>query len=590
MINTFKWRLTLSYMALILLFILLGGFLGIRYYDELYAENLSQSMLAEVKLAAEILKDYDFSQPQKEITALTEQIGGDIGGRVTLVAPDGTVMADSQENIAQMSNHKSFPEIREALRGDPYTVRRVDPVSETDTMYVATPVMSDDQVQGVIRLAVPPTGVKNLIKQLWWVILFTVIPAGVIALMVSLKYVNRMTGPLSDMTQVARSMAEGNLKRRVLYKRDDEIGILASAMNTMASRLDEKITEISEVKGRLETVLENTVNGIILVDSNEQISFINPTARILLGVGEKDVIGKRQIEVTRSYALTHSIDQVIKDRKPIRQEFVLHNFGEKVVQTAIVPIEDEWGLRGILVVVNDITELKRLETIRKDFVANVSHELKTPITAISGFAETLIEETTGNQTCQEFSRIIYDETLRLARLVESHLELSRIETIDPNLQLEKFDIKDCIAKALERFDLQLAEKNLTAETKFPDESVLVTADWDRITQVMFNLIDNAINYSEEGNLIEITVENREQDVLVEVTDYGIGIPQQETTRIFERFYRVDKARSRKGGGSGLGLSIVKHIIEVHGGNVDLHSQIGEGSTFFFTLPKKQSDQ
>ncbi|NLV17601.1 MAG: cell wall metabolism sensor histidine kinase WalK [Syntrophomonadaceae bacterium] len=586
MINTFKWKLTLSYMTLILLFILLGGLLGIRYFDELYAQNLNRSMLAEVKLAGEILKDYDFAHPQTEIDALTEQIAGDIGGRVTLVASDGAVMADSQENIGQMANHKSFPEIREALRGETNTVRRVDPVSEADTMYVAAPVMSDDQVQGVIRLAVPPTGVKNLVNQLWWVILFTVIPAGVLALMVSLKFINRMTGPLSDMTQVARSMAEGDLKRRVLYNRDDEIGILASAMNTMASRLDEKITEISEVKGRLETVLENTVNGIILVGPNEQILFINPTARILLGVGEKDVIGKRQIEVTRSYALTQCVDQVMRDRKPIRQEFVLHNFGEKVVQTTIVPIEDELGLQGILVVVNDITELKRLETIRKDFVANVSHELKTPITAISGFAETLMEETTENQTCQEFSRIIFDEALRLARLVESLLELSRIESIDPNLELEEFDMKDCIAKALERFDLQLAEKKLIVESKFPDESVPVTADWDRITQVMINLIDNAINYSEEGDLIEITVENRDEDVLVEVTDHGIGIPQQETTRIFERFYRVDKARCRKGGGSGLGLSIVKHIIEVHGGHVDLRSQIGEGSTFFFTLPKK----
>ncbi len=585
MFRTFKWRLTASFMTLVLAFVLLGGLLGISRFDRFYEDSLHQNLISEGKMAEQLLGDYEFAAPGAEINTTVKQLAQDSQSRITLVALDGNILADSHEDIATMANHSTYPEIKAALKGEIHYIRRVDPVTEKDTMYVAVPVVREGTIQGVLRMAVSPGSMKSLIFQMWWVILLVIIPAGILAMMVSLRFVNRLTTPLSDMTQIARSMAEGNLKRRVLYNREDEIGILAKTMNTMATSLDEKMTEISEVKGRLETVLENTVNGIILISSDDQILFINTTGRKLLGVEDKEVVGKRQIEVTRSFALAQCIDQVIQDRKTIRQELVLHSFGDRMVQTTVVPIEDGSQLQGILIVLNDITELKKLETIRKDFVANVSHELKTPIAAISGFAETLMAENAENQTCHEFSRIIYDEATRLTRLVESLLELSRIESENPNLKLEQFDIKNCITKSIERFDLQLSDKHLTINTQFPGTPVLIRADWDRITQVMINLIDNAINYSEEGNSIDVVVEDRTHDVMVQVTDHGAGIPMQETKRIFERFYRVDKARSRKVGGSGLGLSIVKHIIEVHGGYVDVRSQVGRGSTFIFTLPR-----
>ncbi|MGI6550738.1 MAG: two-component system histidine kinase PnpS [Syntrophomonadales bacterium] len=586
MINTFKWRLTLSYVALILIFVLIGGLLGMRYFEKFHIESLRRSVVSQANLVGEMLGESDLRSPSPELADLARRASEDTDARITVVALDGSLLADSQEDGTTIGNLSRLPEIRKALQGDPYFLTRHNPELGADVLYAAVPVIRDGSVQGAVRMAMPLTGIKSMLDQYWWLVFVLIGLAGILGLLVSLRFVNRMTTPLSDMTEVACSMAEGNLTRRVHYNRDDEIGILANAMNTMAASLDEKISEISEVKTRLETVLENTVNGIILIGTSDQVLFINSAARKLLGVEEADVIGKRPIEVTHSFALTQCVDQVIKDRKPTQREFVLHTIGERTVQTNIVPIEDRSTLQGILVVVNDITELKKLETIRKDFVANVSHELKTPISAISGFAETLMDETSDNPTALEFSRIIYEETLRLARMVESLLELSRIESIDPNLNLEEFDIRDCVVQSLERLDPQFNDKGLSAETDFPEEPVMVKADWDRITQVIINLLDNAITYSREGGTIEIGIENRPHDILVSVTDHGPGIPRHETSRIFERFYRVDKARTRKDGGSGLGLSIVKHIVEVHGGYVDVRSRLGQGSTFFFTLPKK----
>lgn len=586
MVNTFKWRLVFSYVALILVFVLMGGLLGMRYFGNFHMESLRRSMISQAELVGEMVKGYDLADPSTGVADLAKRASQDTDARITVISSQGTILADSQEDGTFTDSLRRLPEVREALKGNPSFRTRFNPDLGVDVLYAAAPVIEGGQIKGAVRMAAPLTGMKSFFHQYWWIIFLLLGLAGIFGLLVSLRFVTRIATPLSDMTEVARSMAEGDLTRRVHYNREDEIGILAGAMNTMAGSLDEKLNEISEFKNRLETVLENTVNGIILIGTSDQIHFINPAARKLLGVEEADVHGKRQIEVTRSFALTQCVDRVIRDRKPIQKEFVLHSIGEKTVQTNIVPIEDASTLQGILVVLNDITELKKLETIRKDFVANVSHELKTPIAAISGFAETLMDENPDNPTAQEFSRIIYDEALRLARLVENLLELSRIESVDPHLKLEEFDIRDCVAGSLERFDLQLSEKGLKVKTSFPDDPVMVKADWDRITQVMINLLDNAINYSREGGTIELGIEDRAHDMLVQVADHGSGIPRHETSRIFERFYRVDKARSRKGGGSGLGLSIVKHIIEVHGGYIDVRSQVGHGSTFYFTLPKR----
>lgn len=586
MTNSFKWRLILSYITLILFFVLVVGLVLVRSIDSFYMDNLKQHLIYEAQLIAELSRNYDFSRGTTEMSQLAFMASKDTRARVTIVAVDGTVLADSREDSRKMENHANRPEIRSALNGEVRSTTRYSSTLKTDMMYVAVPVTRGGQVNGAVRLSLPLTAINSLLRRLWTVVFTIMAVAALLSGLLSLKFVNTLTRPLSNMTEVARSMAAGNLKRRVHYDKNDEIGVLAGAINTMAHNLDETISEISEIKSRLETVLENTVNGIIFISAENQILFINPAARELLGVQNINVEGKRDIELIHSYALAQCVDQVIRERKPIKQEFVLHSAGNKTVEGNIVPIENSAGFQGVLVVLNDISELKRLETIRRDFVANVSHELKTPVAAISGFAETLMVENPENQTVQEFSRIIYEEATRLARLVSGLLELSRLESVEVNLTLEDFDMRDCIRSTLTRYERQLAEKRLAMDLQLPDEKVMVKADWDRMHQVLLNLLDNAVSHSQEGATITVALADRISDVLVSVVDQGPGIPEEETERIFERFYRVDKARTRKDGGTGLGLSIVKHIVRAHGGHVGVDSVPGKGSNFYFTIPRK----
>jgi two-component system phosphate regulon sensor histidine kinase PhoR len=584
MARTFKWRLTISYLILILFFLCVVGITVTRSVDKFYMENLRHHLMYESRLVAELVQDYDFVQPSSEMAGAAVRASHDTEARITIIAADGTVLADSQEDISTMANHRNRPEVAAALRGDNYSVIRYSSTLRTNMMYVAVPVVQEGQIPGAVRISLPLMAIKSLIHRLWWGILAVMILAGLLATALSLKFVSTLTRPISDMTEVARSLAAGNLKSRVLYNREDEIGVLARTMNTMAHNLNEKLSEISKIKSRLETVLKNTVNGIILVNPENQITFINPAACKLLGVSEKGAMGKQYIEIIRSYSLAECIDTVFREREAVRKELVLHSIGDKTVETSIAPVTDIEGFRGVLVVLNDITELKRLEMVRKDFVANVSHELKTPLTSISGFAETLLVENPENQTVQEFSRIIYDEAQRLARLVNSLLQLSRLESAEANLKMERLDLVECVKYALEGVEPSLTAKQIMVHLDFPPGEVVAAADRDLLTQVLVNLLDNAIKHSPEGAAIRIGLEEQEDEVLVTVTDKGPGIAQEERNRIFERFYRVDKARTRRDGGAGLGLSIVKHIVEIHGGRVGVESRPGQGSNFYFTLP------
>lgn len=583
--RSFKWRLALNYIVLILVLMLLVGYMVVQFVDRFYMDNLRHQLHYEASLISELIQNQDFSKHTPAMDRIAERAGKDTSARITIIAANGTVLADSQEDAGVMENHANRPEVRTALTGEGTSVIRYSSTLKTKMIYLALPVVQNGHVKGVVRVSLPLIGIQSLLNRLWLIIFAIMGIAGIIGALLSFNFANRLSAPLLEMTEVAGEMAGGNLKRRVYYEKDDEIGILAEAMNTMAQTLDDKISELSEIKSRLETVLTNTVNGIVLIGREKDILFINPAARRLLGEEAAGAIGKYHVEATRSYAMSESIDEVFKARKPIKKEYVLHNIGEKTIQTNIVPIFDDREFEGILVVLNDISEIKRLERIRKDFVANVSHELKTPIAAISGFAETLMVENPENETVMDFSRIIYDEANRLARLVNSLLDLSRIESDDADLNLKNIDIRECIYYVAAKIDKRLKEKRLKLITEFPDSKVIVKADMDRLTQVIINLLDNAINYSPDGTDIIVRIEALSQDIKIEVSDQGPGLPPDETARVFERFYRVDKSRNRKEGGTGLGLSIVKHIVEAHGGTVFVSSTPGIGSTFGFTLPK-----
>jgi two-component system phosphate regulon sensor histidine kinase PhoR len=382
-------------------------------------------------------------------------------------------------------------------------------------------------------------------------------------------------------------MAGGNYSRRISVHSDDELGVLAHAFNNMGQHIEQNLHQISEVKNRLEAILSNTVNGIMLIGHDGRLIYANPAAVALLGLGE-DFIGRNYTESIAAYELLCMIDEAKVSLQSIKRSIVLHTRGGNIAEANVVPIINNGvSSQDILLVLNDITEMKRLEQVRKDFVANVSHELKTPVSAISGFAETLLDEGISDQfNAVEFTRIIYDEAQRLTHLINSLLTLSKLESEPVSLNMQIIDLNSLMATTAARMNNLAGLKNITINYYDRGEAANLKSDPELIEQIMINLLDNAIKYSSEGNIIELILEESADRVIIKVKDHGTGIPAAELPRIFERFYRVDKARSRKTGGSGLGLAIVKHLVENLHGQIAVESTIGTGTVFSVTLFKQ----
>ncbi len=581
-------RLTGTYLLIILLILLATGAILSVTLRQYYLDNVQTNLERETRLAASMLEDYqtdkiDVLEYMNDISRLVAQ---NTDARVTIVDTQGTVIADSMFDIAKLGPHNGRPEIYQALQGDTGIAIRFSDTEGQQMIYVAVPFTNND-MQGVVRLARSLEEVESVHYHILLLILLAIMLIGVVAFVISTRLAANFTRPLTELTSAVEEIARGDLDKRISYWSDDELGLLASAVNYMASEMDKTLTEISAVKNRLEVVLKNTVNGIIMVDLDARITYANPKAVKLLVMGN-EYQGKKHVEVINNYDLLQAIDEVRRMLQPVRKEIQLFTPTERQIEANVLPICKDipqiYG--GVLVVLNDITELKRLERVRRDFVANVSHELKTPVASISGFAETLMNESEENhQNVREFSEIIYNEAIRLTKLINRLLELSSLESGKSGLNIRNVDMVRLIEDTVElvKRDGRAPEINIIK----PAGQVLVECDKELIVQVLLNLVDNALIYSPEGEPITITLEDEGEKVKVLVIDRGEGIPEKEADRVFERFYRVDKARSRKTGGTGLGLSIVKHLVENHNGVTGVESTPGKGSTFYFIIPKKQ---
>lgn len=563
------------------------GIMLTQLFKDYYINDVRSSLINEAKLAAQMTSLYDEHADEKSFLQwVVDTTAANTGSRVTVMDNSGVVLADSIFEAHKMDLHNNRPEVYSALKGQIGNDIRLSETADVEMLYVAIP-FNNEKFQGVMRLAKNLDEVQILYHKIIYVLAIGIIISGVVAFILSLFIAQRFAQPVQKLTKAVNDIARGNLKRRIKFKTQGELRILSEAVNDMTDYLEKSMGEISKVKNRLETLLENTINGIIMINTKGQITYANPVAVELLN--NPDVIEKKYVEVIKNYELINIVDKVVKNLKPIRAEILVHNNGEKNIEVNVVPIIDEeiTENNGILLVLNDITELKRLEQVRRDFVANVSHELKTPVAAISGFAETLMAEENASENIKEFSSIIYEEAQHLSKLISRLLELSRLELGKSKLQFEDVALSSVINSAINKLKKRYSHSNLNIKVKMRDEDIAVKGDYESISQVLINLLENAKKYSADGEEILIEVMERENDVKVMVTDKGIGIPNNELPRVFERFYRVDTARSRKTGGTGLGLSIVKHIIENHGGTVGASSEIGVGSTFFFILPKKQ---
>lgn len=410
----------------------------------------------------------------------------------------------------------------------------------------------------------------------------------IIIISLSIKITSKYTKPIEEATRVAIELGNGNYRARTKVNRLDETGMLGSSINMLAENLQELVKAQEMQQDRLSALIENMGAGLVLIDSRGYINLINKGFIDIFHVTPTDYLNKLYYEVIDYEEICHLVAEVFRTEKKVSEQLLVPLLIERryfvVYGIPIIGTNNVW--KGVLLVFHDITEIKKLEQMRKDFVANVSHELKTPVTSIKGFTETLMDGAMNNkETLEAFLSIILKESDRLQTLIQDLLELSKIEQQGFRLNIQEIDLHAILEEIITILTGKAQAKNIKLELYCKQDQVLIKGDMDRLKQVFINLISNAINYTPlEGDVKIILIEHGE-NVRIHVKDSGVGISKEEIPRIFERFYRVDRARSRNSGGTGLGLAIVKHLVEAHHGSISVRSNLGEGSEFIIELHK-----
>jgi two-component system phosphate regulon sensor histidine kinase PhoR len=512
------------------------------------------------------------------------------GARVTFIRNDGIVLGDSDWDPSQMDNHLNRVEVKEALEvGTGRAIRESDTANQ-NMMYVAIPVeIIPDQKPNIIRLAMSLNEVDQSIRNLTMVLVAGLLALFLIAALISYRIALSMTRPLEQITKVAKRIKNMDYRARVKVTKQDEIGELGNAINAMADSLLVQMTRIQQNENQLESVLENMINGIVMIDRNGIIVLMNRRAEEVLGFSARELVGRHFAEAKQQYELSQMIQEGMENKEHLREEITFYFPEERLLELNLVPIHSDGNeFSGVLLVLQDVSAIRRLERMRSEFVANVSHELKTPITAVKGFAETLLGGAVNDEeTARSFLQIIYDESDRLNRLIGDILELSKIESRRVPLTFSPVEVDSFVSKSVKLMESEASRKNIELSMQI-EPGLYVEADEDRLRQIVMNLLSNGINYTPDGGRVSVKVEGLGDDhIRISISDSGIGIPKKDLPRIFERFYRVDKARSRSSGGTGLGLSIVKHLVELHKGTISVTSSLGVGSTFIIELPVLQ---
>ena len=527
----------------------------------------------------------------EDVRAFALRTARPTGARISVIAADGRVLGDSEvpvEDLSRVENHAGRPEVRAALSGRVGRHRRTSATIGMSLLYVALPIVDGGRAVGVIRVALPLTAVTSSYAEIHRVMVAGGLVALVVACGIGLFVARRVTKPVVQMQSIARQMSEGDFTVRAPIRSPDEIGALGRALNGLAARLRENIHDLGHEQAKATAILDGMIEGVIAVDGRDIILLMNERARSMFGLDATRGEGKPFLEVIRNTEL----HEVFRESRAAGEASVSHRElrlaipVERRVQVNAVPLRLGPDEVGVVMVLHDVTELRRLEQVRTEFVANVSHELRTPLTAIQGYLETLLSGALEErQNARRFLEIVFRHTERLGRLLNDLTDLSNIELGRVSLKLAPTRLDEVIDTVLAIMGPKAASGQVGLSSRLPADLPSVLADRDRLVQVVLNLVDNAVKYTPEGG--RVTVQARtaaEGQVEIDVMDTGIGIPPIDLPRITERFYRVDKARSRELGGTGLGLAIVKHLVFAHGGQLRIESEPGRGTTVHVALP------
>ena len=590
--KTLNRQLYLSYLLITLLSLgAIGGY-TVSALHNFYYEQTSADLESRANLVQHQVSRHFASGNTPELKRLAGVLGQPGAQRVTLILPDGTVVGDSEENPMRMDNHADRPEVKEALDGKTGSSVRASSTVKSNLMYVALPVYQDTELLGVVRLSIPLTVIDETLKGMLWKIVLAGLLIALVATPVSLYISGRISRPLSEMKDTAEQFASGQLNSRVRVEGPDDVLRLAEALNVMAAQLDDRIRTVTAQRNEQEAILSSMVEGVIAVDSSETVLSLNRAAAQLLDVSNEFGPGQPVALVIRNTRLQEFVKNALASPATVEQDIVFHRGeSEQVVHLIGTALRDSQQTPiGAVIVLNDVTRLKRLESMRRDFVANVSHELKTPITSIKGFVETLLGGAMDKpEDSKRFLEIVASQADRLNAIIDDLLSLSQLEQDVEKVDIvfEESELKPVLEMAIQVCVPKAVEKKVRVELDCPN-SVRVRINPQLLEQAVINLVDNAIKYSLPSRKIEVVVTHGEDGAIVAVMDEGRGIEKEHFPRLFERFYRVDRDRSREMGGTGLGLAIVKHIAQVHGGSVSVDSLVGKGSTFRIHLPVKKN--
>jgi len=518
---------------------------------------------------------------------LADALGRQAGGRVTLIAPGGRVLGDSEVDTAKIptiGNHADRPEIIQALaQGRGWSLRHSATLG-TGLLYVAHRLDEAGGPKMVVRLSLPLTEVEAVLDKINRLILYSTLFGVLLSIGAAYLVARRMSRPVKELTRTATRIGDGDLSQRLRRYPSHEIGDLGRAFDRMADHLQSQIEAATEARDRLETTLRSMAEGVLVLGPDGRAVAANRSLSKMLDLSVEP-LGLTVSEMVRHADLQEAVAGVLSGQGHCSLEMRTLGARPRVLEVHIAPLAGEDDRAGAVAVFRDVTESKRLEDMRRDFVANVSHELRTPLTAIQGSVETLLDGVLDSgQRARDFVEMIARQAKQLGRLVEDLMDLARIESGADRPQLREIKAADVADSVLNTVASLAAGKEVTLAREIPPEPVTVKADPDQLKQALVNLLNNAIKYSGAGSRVALAVEGRASEVMFSVSDNGPGIAPEHKDRIFERFYRVDKNRSRELGGTGLGLAIVKHIVQGHSGRLELESKLGQGSTFRIFLP------
>ncbi len=587
------WQLYPSYVLITLVAVAAVSLYATESLRDFFLEESADGLEERARLLTPRVADALLPLNPPALDRICKEVAETADTRVTVILPDGRVAGDSRENPAVMDNHLNRPEVRQALRRPAGAAIRYSRTLEKDMMYVAIPVRVSGQVRAVLRTAVNIAAIDGRlailrIKLLIWGGAIALLAAGV-CFWVS----RRIARPLEVMRRGAEQFAGGDLGYRLPTPHIEEMAAVSRAMNEMAAHLDDRIRTVIDQRNELDAVLSSMQEGVLAVDMAERILSINPAGGRTLGRSPAELEGKSIQEAIRNPAFQQFTQDALSGNDLKQADILFYQPGEQILHLRSSTLRDaqDEGI-GVLIVFSDVTRLRRLENMRRDFAANVSHEIKTPLTAIKGFVETLdggaLEEPTA---ARRFLTIIQRHVDRLSAIIEDLMNLSRIEGEGDHdaIQTALQPIRPSLETAIQTCTPLAGEKSIEIELDC-DPGIQARINRSLMEQAAVNLLNNAIQYSNPSSAVRIEVRSARAELTIAFRDQGIGIPRSQIPRLFERFYRVDKSRSRKQGGTGLGLAIVKHIVAAHSGHITVESVPGKGSVFTARLPLDREEQ